>query len=456
MTALRTFEEVVEGLAEQFGAVNAQFLAATAPSERFVEAICELAGDQGGLVLVRGAARSWIANARTARRRVAKWLEDWKRSPIVDAASSPTTDGALLALQVRRMEMAVRDDLRLVEGAAIEHLDLKAVRRLDALADMDSDASWEGLSAIELGLLRLRIARRVDDGVAPTVAGMVAFGRRPHLFLPGMRVRYVDDDGERWIEGNARELVGALLDEPEVLRGVGGSAMAELVVNAVAHRDWSAAAEEEPVEIRREGDRVEVRNPGLFKPRGGPRNPALADLLVARDLMKLTGSGRRDVKGWLRQQRARGVTWVGRKGEVRVVVEVAAERAKPVVPPPPPVAVPRVVHPSPPTPALSSRVPPVGVANEEDEIDAVVYRSLDDRQQDVIDLLVEGGQQTRRQLQTALGWSRSTMRKVLEALIECGRVVPSAEPPRSPFRTYSARKLVDNREASWGTGSAME
>ena len=436
MTALRTFEEVVEALAGQFGDIDAQFLTATARPERFVEAIRELAGDRGGLLLVRGAARSWIVSARSARQRVEGWLKEWQGSPIVEAVSTRTTEGALLALQVRPMPMAVRDELRVVEGAAVEHLDLAAVRRLDALRELDPDASWEGLSAIELGLLELGIARRDGDGVAPTVAGMVAFGRRPHLFLPGMRVRYVDEHGERWIEGNARELVGALLEEPEVLRGVGGSAMAELVVNAVGHRDWSASAEDEPVEIRRDGDRVEVRNPGVFEPRRGPRNPVLAQLLAARDLMRVSGSGRGEVTGWLRQQRARGVSWVGRKGAVRVVVEVAAaEKPEAAVPVPRPVR--QGVNPA--SLVAPPAEPPVASPRQSDgDAEPIVYRSIEDRQQDVIDLLVEGGQQTRRQLQEALGWSRSTMRKVLEGLIADGRVAPSAEPVRSPFRTYRA------------------
>jgi hypothetical protein len=162
----------------------------------------------------------------------------------------------------------------------------------------------------------------------------------------------------------------------------------------------------------------------------------LVQLLAARDLMRASGSGRGEVKGWLRRQRARGVTWVGRKGEVRVVVEVAAERAKPVVQAramrpaviPQPVPPPRR-RPAPPLPSPSD-------FDEPEEVDAVVYRSLDDRKHEVIDLLVEGGQQTRRQLQTALGWSRSTLRKVLEALIAEGGVTPSADPVRSPFRTY--------------------
>jgi len=449
MTALRTFEEVLGSLAAEFGDVDAQFLTAKDRPERFVTAIRELAGDRGGLLLVRGAARSWIVGARSARRRVEGWLEDWKGSPIEEAVTTRTTEGALLALGVRPMPMELRDELRLVEGAAVEHLDLRAIRRLDALSDLDRDASWNGLSAIELAMLELKIVGQRGEEAVPTVAGMVAFGLRPHLFLPGMRVRYVDGEGERWIEGNAGDLRAAVLRDKVLVRGAGRAAMSELVMNAVAHRDWSAAAEEEPVVVERAGDVVEVRSPGRWEPRNGPPNPALANLLVARDLMTLTSTGRSEVRSWLKRQRARGVTWVGRGGVVRVVVEVAPERAKPVQAPvvaPAPVSgplspsvPPPVVRPPPPAPATRSSLPAVAEAGEADELDAVVYRSLEDRQRDVVDLLVEGGQQTRRQLQSALGWSRSTLRNVLESLIAEGKVMPSAEPVRSPFRTYSVR-----------------
>lgn len=444
MTALRTFQEVLQSLAAQFGEADAQFLTANDRPERFVTAIGELAGDRGGLLLVRGAPRSWIVGERSARRRVEGYLEDWQGSPIAEAVATRTTEGALLALRVRPMKLALRDELRLVEGAAVEHLDLRAIRRLGALSDLDPDASWKGLSAIELAMLELKIVGQRGEEAVPTVAGMVAFGLRPHLFLPGMRVRYVDGEGERWIEGNSGDVRAAVLRDKELVRGVGRTAMSELVMNAVAHRDWSAESEEEPVVVERDGDVVEVRNPGSWEPRKGPPNPVLANLLAARDLMTLTGTGRGEVRSWLKRQRARGVTWVGRGGVVRVVVEVAAERVKPVVAPqsavtasaaaaPPPQAVsPSLTAQFPRMPGASSPAPVKDVGDS----DGVVYRSLEDRQQEVIDLLVEGGQQTRRQLQTALGWSRSTLRNVLESLTADGRVMPSAEPVRSPFRTY--------------------
>jgi len=133
---------------------------------------------------------------------------------------------------------------------------------------------------------------------------------------------------------------------------------------------------------------------------------------------------------------------------------VAVERVRPVVVPQPAVAPAGVAaSPAPAPPPLSrplARAPgaprsaPVAEDADGVELGGVAYRSLEDRQQDVLDLLVEGGQQTRRQLQASLGWSRSTLRNVLEALIAEGRVMPSAEPVRSPFRTYalSGRKAT--------------
>ncbi len=418
MTALRTFEEVLRSLATQFGDVDAQFLTAKDRPERFVKAIRALAGDRGGLLLVRGTARSWIVGARSARRRVEGWLEDWQGSPIAEAVATRTTEGASLALRVRPMPMELRDELRLVEGAAVEHLDLRAIRRLDALADLDRDASWKGLSAIELAMLELKIVGQRGDEVVPTVAGMVAFGLRPHLFLPGMRLRYVDGEGERWIEGNAGDLRAAVLRDKELVRGVGRAAMAELLMNAVAHRDWSAEAEEEPVVVEREGDVVEVRNPGRWEPRKGSPNPALANLLAARDLMTLTSTGRGEVRSWLKRQRGRGVTWVGRGGVVRVVVEVAAERVQPVAEQPIPVAVRpgALAGPARPRPPARSR--------------------LAERQAEIVEILRREGQLSRRDLQEELGWSRSTLRDVLADLVQEAVVRPLA-PPRSPHQRYA-------------------
>ena len=89
---------------------------------------------------------------------------------------------------------------------------------------------------------------------------------------------------------------------------------------------------------------------------------------------------------------------------------------------------------------------PVGsvvVAPTAEEPEMVVYRSLEERQQEVVGLLVEVGSRTRRRVQEALGWSRSTTRKVLEGLIAGGRVMPSEDLQRSPFSRYRLADVPD-------------
>ncbi len=56
----------------------------------------------------------------------------------------------------------------------------------------------------------------------------------------------------------------------------------------------------------------------------------------------------------------------------------------------------------------------------------------------VLDLLADGRAWSRRELDARLGWSRSTLRNVLEGLVEAGRVVPEAPSPRSPLQAYRA------------------
>ncbi|HMV66463.1 MAG TPA: hypothetical protein PKA64_06400 [Myxococcota bacterium] len=53
-------------------------------------------------------------------------------------------------------------------------------------------------------------------------------------------------------------------------------------------------------------------------------------------------------------------------------------------------------------------------------------------------LLTDGRAWTRRELDARLGWSRSTMRTVLESLVDAGRVTSEASSPRSPFQAYRA------------------
>jgi hypothetical protein len=59
-----------------------------------------------------------------------------------------------------------------------------------------------------------------------------------------------------------------------------------------------------------------------------------------------------------------------------------------------------------------------------------------DRASAVLALLADGRAWTRRELDAHLGWSRSTLRTVLEHLVRTGQVTAAAPSPRSPFQAY--------------------
>ena len=71
-----------------------------------------------------------------------------------------------------------------------------------------------------------------------------------------------------------------------------------------------------------------------------------------------------------------------------------------------------------------------------------VYRSADDRQAELLQVLCNHGRLSRRQLQEQLGWTRSTLRDVLRAAVEAGNVAKLAPHPRSPFQVY---EVVERR-----------
>lgn len=83
-------------------------------------------------------------------------------------------------------------------------------------------------------------------------------------------------------------------------------------------------------------------------------------------------------------------------------------------------------------PSSTSPAPQPLVATEE----AMQPRKT--REAAVLSLLADGHAWTRRDLDARLGWSRSTLRTVLEGLVDAGRVRADAASPRSPFQAYRA------------------
>jgi hypothetical protein len=411
----------------------------------------------------------------------------------VDVRSVPVKEGTLILAEVpprpkprsrsrvaeARAARAMLDfdsaELRPVLGATMQELDD------DAFADLNlRGVPVEGLSTRfgVLGRRMLAVGVAVERGrdFVPTPAGLLVFGHRPELFMPGARLVVNVNGEEAEFTGRAREMVRSALRWKPLTRAMGKELVGPLLVNAIAHRDWSAEAEEQPILVTRRGSRLEVSHPGSIS-RGAPHNPALLSLLVRVGLARGEGSGMRHINETMKGLAGRPMSLAGRGGTVVAVLEMpwrdyaaedAAEaramasrvvggaegsgRLPPAEPvtvstaapetvsppavqvlsppaPPPPVVVmqPTVAEPPPPAPAPPK--PPRAPRQ---------YRSAEARQAELLDHLRTHGKRSTREIVDELGWSRATTRAVLAALVDEGLVETTAASQNAPYQAYEA------------------
>ena len=181
-----------------------------------------------------------------------------------------------------------------------------------------STPPWDVLSHLNL----------LDHG-HPTHAATLLFGRNPQRHLPSSEVKFLHFHGTRIekpmpdykvFKGNLFTLIDEVIryvlsklssavDSRErqnavaVTYEIPRSAIAEAIVNAVVHRDYSSAAS---VQVSLFSDRLEVWNPGEFPPElplidlrrphaSIPRNPLLAEPLYLVRLIEKAGTGTLDM-----------------------------------------------------------------------------------------------------------------------------------------------------------------
>jgi ATP-dependent DNA helicase RecG len=166
-------------------------------------------------------------------------------------------------------------------AATLADLDLPLFDRLTQTA-YPGAASARGMGHERL-LLNLRLAREVDGAVHPTVTALLFFGREPQVFLPqahivaarlpGSDLAAPPSDSKRLdgtllaiLENAVRFLDIHLLTrhriqgfEPETFPELPKEALREVLVNALAHRDYTVMA---PIRLFVFDDRVDVRTPG--------------------------------------------------------------------------------------------------------------------------------------------------------------------------------------------------
>ncbi|MBN1673595.1 MAG: DUF4062 domain-containing protein [Kiritimatiellae bacterium] len=167
------------------------------------------------------------------------------------------------------------------------------------------------------------------EGDAPTHAAVLLFGENPQRFLPTSEVKCLHFHGTevrkpipsyQLYKGRVFDLVDQAVDfvMSKINRSVGTresgpqapveyelpkQAVAEAIVNAVAHRDYTSHAS---VQVMLFADRLEVWNPGelpppltpelLRQPHASiPRNPLIADPLFLAHYIEKAGTGTLDM-----------------------------------------------------------------------------------------------------------------------------------------------------------------
>lgn len=194
------------------------------------------------------------------------------------------------------------------------------------------NAFAEELQYDDVDLLHSLGCIRKDKGeIRLTYAGLLLFGKRMahRRLLPMVRVDYVRVPGNEWMEdpenrfttidmrGSLLEMVqrvfsqitddlpkGFVLPEGELQaesNGLPTRVLREAIVNALIHRTYR---ENQPIQIIRYGNRIEIKNPGfslkpedhLGEPGSKNRNPFIAAVFHETNLAETKGSGIRTMR----------------------------------------------------------------------------------------------------------------------------------------------------------------
>ena len=229
--------------------------------------------------------------------------------------------------RLREVREEPRHDFDIVPGATLDDFEPTDLKRLlGAVRDrltrpfvfLSDHELLEGIGAI-----------RPDGAVRrPTLAGLLAAGRKPQRFFPSLQIVFTrwagtPGDAERL---RTKELTGSIPDmlldaldqmrlnmrEPAIITGAlrrnypdySTKAVLEALTNALQHRDYSAESRGMPVRIDMYDDRLEISSPGGPLRGGGLgmvdgirpiRNQYLTRLLASTPLM---GGFAVEDRGW--------------------------------------------------------------------------------------------------------------------------------------------------------------
>lgn len=214
-----------------------------------------------------------------------------------------------------------------IPDASMEDIDTDAIQEYRNLRkQVNADAEELNWPDEEL-LYALGCIKKSSNGIRPTVAGILLFGKQVALrrYFPMMRIDYLRVPGKKWIENPdnrfetieiRRPLIEAVRriqtavveDLPKAFSLPDGSiqsqqtpalpqrAIREAIVNAVMHRSYRIHG---AIQIIRYANRLEIRNSGhslkaeekLGEPGSETRNPKIAAVFHDLNIAETKGSG---------------------------------------------------------------------------------------------------------------------------------------------------------------------
>jgi ATP-dependent DNA helicase RecG len=267
----------------------------------------------------------------------------------------------LRRLLIERGEISFETEA--AQGGALTDLDWSKIRAYAAR----SGISAESETAMQTFLVRRGCLTEVASGLVPTNGGILLFGTDVQSKLRGADITAVRFAGDAMGDTfNRQDIIGTLPDQirraetflrDHLRKGVALQATMErsetfeypleaareLVVNAVAHRDYSISGDGIRLYLFR--DRMEITSPGLLP---GPvtitniaderfsRNPALVQVLADLGFIERLGYGVDRVIELMRQQSLRAPEFKETDGGFKVVLSNQPEMIKKAKTSPPP------------------------------------------------------------------------------------------------------------------------
>lgn len=340
-------------------------------------------------------------------------------------------------------------DRALLEAASIEDLDLVAAE------GYLKKTSFNEFSTDDLLTLLSRegfIGKKTDGDFAPTIAGILLFGKNPQSFLPQAVIKAdvkMNEEQDDW--DDLQTFGGTLFDQlraveafirrhiPVAARIAGFrrintpvipfEALREAVVNAVVHRDYRDPLAE--IHLRVRGTSVSILNPGGFMPpltieivmRGDfaprSRNATIAEAFVRLGgFMEKRGSGIERMRGVMREVRLPEPEFLEEAGTFRVIFRA--------------MLVPKKV-----------KVEPKPFINENE----LTKLGLDDSHYKILELVEEKGQVRPGEAIKFLGRSRPFVNARLDELIEKEVLIRTTENKQDPNAAFKLHPRFLGEEA---------